>query len=460
MKNMCGTTSDIISDLPDTIIEKILVRMPIRDAVRTSVLSKKWRFNWINIPVLAFDDTSLVDPYPTFFCQLLPPDQLSIKNRLLATIYHVLLLHRGPILKFSLSISELKSCSEIDALISILSNRGIQELTLQIQKGDPHELPQSLFSCQQSTYLNLHSCVFKRPTTFKGFPWVVCLELLEVIITADLFETFVSSCPVLEQLTFESSARFDFNGIDAPNLKVLSLMGIFKSISVKNAPKVANFSIHSKAFVGVVGGGGGKFDWAGLLDGLPVLKSVYGRSISYGDERKKAGLLRLRMKRNKRSTSDIISYLPSNVTENILKDLPLKDAPEEETDSEWVKFFRSLPAIEDMHLDSHLLQILNIPPIPDHATEFLQAQDFSDFSLNKLQEVEIRHFSGAEPEMLFVEILLAHSVVLKKMVIWHEHEMSDKKGFAMVKELTRFPRASSDAELVIDANVRLVKLAA
>ncbi|XP_058193541.1 uncharacterized protein LOC131310501 [Rhododendron vialii] len=131
---------------------------------------------------------------------------------------------------------------------------------------------------------------------------------------------------------------------------------------------------------------------------------------------------------------------------------PLKQ-PEEETDSEWVKFFRSLPAIEDMHLDRSFLEILNIPPIPDHATEFLPAQDFSEFSLNKLQEVEIRHFSGAEPEMLFVKILLAHSVVLKKMVIWHEHEMSDKKGFAMVKELTRFPRASSDAEPVVDANV-------
>lgn len=90
-----------------------------------------------------------------------------------------------------------------------------------------------------------------------------------------MFETFVSNCPLLEQLTFESSSRFDFKGINAPNLKVLSLMGIFKSISVNNAPKVANFSIHSKASVGVVEGGGGKFDWAGLLDGLPVLRSLH-----------------------------------------------------------------------------------------------------------------------------------------------------------------------------------------
>ncbi|KAE9454470.1 hypothetical protein C3L33_13621, partial [Rhododendron williamsianum] len=263
------------------------------------------------------------------------------------------------------------------------------------------------------------------------------------------------------------------------------------------------------------------------------------------------------MKRNKRSTSDIISYLPSNVTENILKGLPLRDAvrtsvlsrkwrykwvtlpelvfndkfflegwdteksrellpkisvtlgswdkrPEQETDIEWAKFFHSLPAIEDMHLDSSILESFdagNVPerlpstlnqlkvlvlsdvcysnldhvswalcllrsspnlhklrssildnditPIGDNVIEFLQAQDFSKFSLNRLREVEIRHFSGAEPEIHFVKILLSHSKVLEKIVILHEHGMCAEKGFAMLKELIRFPRASLKAEFIV-----------
>ncbi|KAG5521292.1 hypothetical protein RHGRI_033746 [Rhododendron griersonianum] len=430
MKNMCGSTLNIISDLPDTIIEKILVLMPIRDAVRTSVLSKNWRFNWINIPVLAFDDTSLVDPYPTFFRQLLPPDQLSIKNRLLATIYHVLLLHRGPILKFSLSISELKSCSEIDALISILSNHGIQELTLQIRKGDPHELPQSLFSCQQLTYLNLHSCVFKRPTTFKGFPWVVCLELREVIITADLFETFVSSCPLLEQLTFESSSRFDFKGIDAPNLKVLSLMGIFKSISVKNAPKVANFSIHSKASVGVVEGGGGKFDWAGLLDGLPVLRSLHmdGPYLMSMFEEVCLGQVGQRLPTlwhlNILELSDV--RLGKRVVGMILK------------------LIRHSPKLHKVIIKPIITGDKNEASVLKFCEATLVS---SKWHLNYLREVEMRLVSGTKIELHFMKLLLAKSRVLESMVVKPNPAKVSDGGLSILKELSQFQRLSPKAKI-------------
>ncbi|GMP58366.1 hypothetical protein CsSME_00022059 [Camellia sinensis var. sinensis] len=43
MKEMCGSTSYIISNLPQSVKETILVCLPIQDVVRTSVLSKKWR---------------------------------------------------------------------------------------------------------------------------------------------------------------------------------------------------------------------------------------------------------------------------------------------------------------------------------------------------------------------------------------------------------------------------------
>ncbi|THG14746.1 hypothetical protein TEA_006790 [Camellia sinensis var. sinensis] len=43
MKEMRGSTSDIISNLPQSVKETILVCLPIQEAVRTSVLSKKLR---------------------------------------------------------------------------------------------------------------------------------------------------------------------------------------------------------------------------------------------------------------------------------------------------------------------------------------------------------------------------------------------------------------------------------
>lgn len=37
---------DIISKLPDDIIEYILVKLPSKDAMRTSLLSRHWRNTW------------------------------------------------------------------------------------------------------------------------------------------------------------------------------------------------------------------------------------------------------------------------------------------------------------------------------------------------------------------------------------------------------------------------------
>nr|KAJ0210367.1 hypothetical protein LSAT_V11C400165070 [Lactuca sativa] len=51
----CKNSQDRISTLPQDTIEKILTHMPIRDAVRTSILSRKWRYSWTRMPKLVFD---------------------------------------------------------------------------------------------------------------------------------------------------------------------------------------------------------------------------------------------------------------------------------------------------------------------------------------------------------------------------------------------------------------------
>ncbi|XP_058193524.1 F-box/FBD/LRR-repeat protein At1g13570-like isoform X1 [Rhododendron vialii] len=428
MKNMCGSFSDGISNLPNIVIEKILVLMPLRDAVRTSLLSKKWRYNWITIPELVFDDTSLVDPSPIFSRQRLPPDQLSSRNRLFATIYHVLLLHRGAILKFILSISELKSCSEIDALITILSSNGIQELALKIWKGDPHKLPPSLFSFQQLTHLNLQFCVLKLPTTFKGFPRMVCLELHKVIITADKFQTFISSCPILEQLTFESSTCFDFIGIDAPNLKVLSFIGIFKSLKVKNAPHLANFSIDSKASVGIVERGGDKFGWAGFFDSLPVLKNLHmgGQYLmSLGE----AGLGRRLL------TSWGLNFLE-------LSDVRL---------GVQVVCWTVLGLIK---ISPKLRKVIIKPITTGNEYEVAVLKycevnmNRSKFYLNHLREVEMCLVSGTPIELQFMKLLLAKSRVLESMVVKPDPAKVFDGGLTILKELSQFQRLSPKAKIM------------
>ncbi|CAI9278683.1 unnamed protein product [Lactuca saligna] len=54
-----GKSQDRISTLPQDTIEKILTHMPIQDALRTSILSRKWRHWWKGMPKLVFDDNYL-----------------------------------------------------------------------------------------------------------------------------------------------------------------------------------------------------------------------------------------------------------------------------------------------------------------------------------------------------------------------------------------------------------------
>lgn len=47
---------DHISDLHDDLLLDILVLLPLVEAVRTCVLSRRWRHVWTRVPLLEFDD--------------------------------------------------------------------------------------------------------------------------------------------------------------------------------------------------------------------------------------------------------------------------------------------------------------------------------------------------------------------------------------------------------------------
>ncbi|KAF7116888.1 hypothetical protein RHSIM_RhsimUnG0011700 [Rhododendron simsii] len=231
-----STTLDIISNLPRNVLEEILMRLTIQDAGRTSVLSRKWRYIWTAFPELVFMEK---------FCK----ESLvrARSDRLMMTIYKVLLLHHGPILKFTLSLSNLTSCPEIDQLIVFLSNNGIREFTLHVQMGiEPYKLASTLFSCQRLVRLNLSSCVFKPPSGFKGFTRLLLLALYEVSITGEVLSSLIPNCPLLESLTLHSSTSFGYLEIVAPNLKYFWCEGRFRSICFRNTSNLTYYLIELK----------------------------------------------------------------------------------------------------------------------------------------------------------------------------------------------------------------------
>ncbi|GKE49717.1 F-box/FBD/LRR-repeat protein-like protein, partial [Tanacetum coccineum] len=47
---------DFISRMPDDVMSNIMDRLPLQNAVRTSVMSRSWRFKWTLLTQLMFDE--------------------------------------------------------------------------------------------------------------------------------------------------------------------------------------------------------------------------------------------------------------------------------------------------------------------------------------------------------------------------------------------------------------------
>ncbi|CAK7327897.1 unnamed protein product [Dovyalis caffra] len=233
MPNMSNSTSacDKISELPSNVMEDILKRLPQKEAMRTSILSTKWRYKWLTVPQLVFE-------YPCRYKL-----ETSERGKLVIAVYQALLLHRGPLVKFSFSVSDLESCSDINHWLHFLSANDIEDFTLRIWTGKCYKLPGHLYSFQQLRHLNLYNCAFKPPSSFKGFDSLISLEFRKVLFAAERFGIFISNCPLLERMTLEGCPHFYCLRISAPNLKYLSFSGTFDSINLKNAPLLKAVSI-------------------------------------------------------------------------------------------------------------------------------------------------------------------------------------------------------------------------
>ncbi|KAG2300968.1 hypothetical protein Bca52824_037440 [Brassica carinata] len=134
---------DRISGLSDELLVKILSFLPTKDAVSTSVLSKQWKFLWMWLPKLEYNDYYTTNP----------PDTSDFMYR--DFIDKNLPLHRAPVLESLV----LKSCNPelfrpevIRSWVGIAVSRCVRELTLRIRYNSIGNkpvvpLPGSLYTC-------------------------------------------------------------------------------------------------------------------------------------------------------------------------------------------------------------------------------------------------------------------------------------------------------------------------
>ncbi|KAL4586532.1 hypothetical protein LXL04_011168 [Taraxacum kok-saghyz] len=219
---------DSLSNLPPNIIQTMLTFLPMRDAFKTSILSRSWRYHCVNMPKLKFDDELFQQP---------AHNRLSNKCKLLHIVYPILLLHHRPILEFSLSISQLTSCCEIDQIILHLSgNPTLKSFTLCIGSGDDHKLLSSFYLLQQLTHLKLQNCAFQPPPKFYGFNMLTSLYFHNVGITVKVLLRFIFNCPLLKSFTLIEDEQHAIGSWNSDFIELFECLPLIEHLHMSSYP--------------------------------------------------------------------------------------------------------------------------------------------------------------------------------------------------------------------------------
>ncbi|KAL8527394.1 hypothetical protein ACS0TY_005308 [Phlomoides rotata] len=390
-----------ISSLPGSIIDGILARLPLRDAVRTSVLSREWRYKWKSVPKLVFD---------------FQVGSMYLRNsKMEDVVYQVLRHHRGPINKFSLSC---RTSPDIDQWILLLTSSEVQDFTLSIFWGDKHGMPSHFYAFQNLKHLYLYKCIFRPPPEFKGFSKLATLDFQDVDYIPAIFEQFISQSPLLESLRLVGCTELDAFEIHGPSLRFFTFHGVFKTIRFKNSPVLAEVSLS-----------------------VPIVQSPGVRS------------------------SAVFEYfhIPPMLKKLHLHPCVLEFLGAGGVQSRFADSFNCLKVLNlSMYLDrikevasalclarsSPGLQMLRVSLYTggfDQAViDFIRAQETPDPYLHQLRRVVISLFSGSEPEIELLRYLLASAAGLEEMVIapFSSSLLDDAR---LMNRLKQFPRASPAA---------------
>ncbi|PRQ43936.1 putative F-box domain, leucine-rich repeat domain, L domain-containing protein [Rosa chinensis] len=364
---------DKLSNLPTGVTHQILSYLPIKQAVRTSILSSDWRYKWAQLPCLVFDDRTHRSGYP-----------------IAKVVDHVLLLHSGRIDTFKLSTFNYPAARDIDKWISHLSRSNVKVFVLKVWELLPrYNVFSCFFSFKDLTHLELCNCLLKPPTTFKGFRMLKSLHLQEVIVSGHVLGKLIACCPQLERIILCDLKGITDVTIDAPSIRFLRVRGSFEDVLLANTLNLVDVSI----------------DWK------QVSTISSSKLLRYFFELPRIERLTLK--------DGFLEYAVGSLTKNLLptpclclKFLSIRICLNNLDEiSTAIHLMRSAPALQELDILVRKGEETN----DGKATYCLI--DKQNWEFTQLQRMKVTGFSGVKAEVDFIEFLLLTSPGLQELEI-------------------------------------------
>lgn len=236
------TYSNILSNLPDEVLASILSLMPTKSAIRTSILSSRWRNLWkfiTNLQINCDHHRGVIDVSG----RRIPPST-SIINLLSA-------IQSSKVIKLSFKrVSSLFSTDRyvVDTLAKFSLDRHVEDFSLAFTSIFFSKLPNNIFQIASLTRLEIANCEILELASLVSLPSLKFLILDKMKISKEAVEKLIIKCPSLENLSL-NVLGLDNIYLNHPSVKSVVILS---NVLVKfNAPalKFLEFRHQSLGFI-------------------------------------------------------------------------------------------------------------------------------------------------------------------------------------------------------------------
>ncbi|KAL0554178.1 hypothetical protein IC582_008095 [Cucumis melo] len=189
---------DLISELPDPILQHILSFLPVKQIIQTTILSKRWIHLWLTFPSFEFDKNFF------HFESKLQNKRLHLINFVEHTLKQLKCLRK---FKLHTDFPEANSTVVVDRWIDYVLKGCVQELEIvvTVENGKRYNLPQRVFANQSSTVLTVGDCKLC-PSLMDGYKLLSMksVSLLGVFAEDETVKRLVSNCPFIQHIKLNS----------------------------------------------------------------------------------------------------------------------------------------------------------------------------------------------------------------------------------------------------------------
>ncbi|KAJ1698713.1 hypothetical protein LUZ63_007225 [Rhynchospora breviuscula] len=456
--SLMGRGEDRISNLPNEILQSIICLMPLKYAIRTSVLSKKWRHLW----QFNLSSSTSLQFGEDFSCNQSPKQFVTTLDQYL----HV--LGDRSLDKFGILFSPFNIFfPNLENWVATVLAKGVKELKIDLSQGVLHTsgdfyiddrmpfvIPNPLFNCNSLTHLSLSRCNFADPLVSANFVGLNSLSLDNVDLTDAMLTSILEYCVLLQTISLKKCEILDIVKFVGDKLKLQKLV-IVDCTNVSDieisAPKLESFLYHGWISVSHVFGNVSKVNdaylcsqgsedfhliFAGILSDLSHVKILTICSM---------GLLHLAFHEDD-YVQDIFPLQLYNLQELQL----VLDSIGEDDIFCIFSFFLLCPS---PFLEKLFIQL----PFP---SEFLNVQSnsataeeiISEIEFPSLKFIKITNFGGSPQELILVKFFLEKAIMLETIfTLMNQRDDSNNSLSRRIIEgqLSVIPKASKDAYIVV-----------